>query len=177
MNNEELEILKDGQYLRLLKKGRWEFVERKGITGIVVIIAITHDNKIILTEQFRPPVNRNVIELPAGLVGDIPGEEHESLETAAKRELLEETGYKAGKLTQIFQGPPSAGLSKEIVTFFLATDLVKDGHGGGDETEDIIVHSVKVAEFDTWINNKINEDLLVDPKIYAGLYFSLQYKT
>ena len=53
----------------------------------VGIVAVTSDGRLLLVEQFRIPVGKNVIELPAGLVGDLPGQEEESLKLAAQREL------------------------------------------------------------------------------------------
>ncbi|HUV39721.1 MAG TPA: NUDIX hydrolase, partial [Planctomycetota bacterium] len=79
----------EGQHLRLVDQGGWEHVERIGVSGIVALVAVTASDEIVLVEQYRPALDRRVIELPAGLVGDRPGEEHEDLETAARRELLE----------------------------------------------------------------------------------------
>src|SRR5436190_19258340 len=61
----------EGKFLRVLKCGRWEYADRVGATGGVVIVAITNDGKLILTEQYRIPVTQRVIELPAGLAGNI----------------------------------------------------------------------------------------------------------
>src|SRR5208283_2845640 len=72
----------------------WEALERLGIAGIVVMVAVTPSGNVVLEKQFRPPLGRDVIELPAGLVE--PGE---SMEAAAGRELIEETGWAAGKLS------------------------------------------------------------------------------
>ena len=60
----------------------WEALERVGIGGIVVMVAVTPSGNIILERQFRPPLGRDVIELPAGLV-----ESDETMEVAAKREM------------------------------------------------------------------------------------------
>ena len=62
---------------------------------MVAIIAVTDEDKLLLVEQHRPPVNQTVLELPAGLVGDLSDHPMEDLEQAAQRELLEETGYRA----------------------------------------------------------------------------------
>src|SRR6476660_4648772 len=103
----------DGKYLQVLKRGKWEYVSRKKITGIVGIIPVTDDGKLILIEQFRMPVGKTVIELPAGLAGDVEGEENEPLVNAARRELLEETGYEAKEMIEVAAGTPSAGLCDE----------------------------------------------------------------
>ena len=91
----ERNVVAAGKHLRLVSVDGWEFAERTTCSGVVAIIAVTDDGKLILTEQFRPPVARRVIDLPAGLAGDISGQEHEPLERAARRALQEETGYDA----------------------------------------------------------------------------------
>jgi len=166
------EILGVGRFLRLEKKGVWEFVTRPGIHGAVAMIALTDAGQLVLVEQFRPPVDRRVIEIPAGLVGDLPGAEDEDLAVAAERELLEETGYRATRLTRVAEGPPSPGMCAEIVTFFHASGLVREGEGGGDESEDIRVHLVPVAEAPAWLGRQAAAGALIDPKIYLALYFA-----
>ncbi|HEX4000846.1 MAG TPA: hypothetical protein VHX65_20025, partial [Pirellulales bacterium] len=64
--------LASGKYLRLLAQAHWEFAERVNATGAVVIVAMTDERKLLLVEQYRIPVGCRVIELPAGLVGDVP---------------------------------------------------------------------------------------------------------
>jgi ADP-ribose pyrophosphatase len=163
--------LHEGKHLRFVRRGHWEYAERRGISGAVVIVAVTREGRLLLTEQFRPPVNRVVIELPAGLAGDIPGEEAEAFATAARRELLEETGYAAARMKRLAGGPASAGVSNEIVTFFLATGLREVGAGGGDAHEDIIVHKVPLTRVTRWLRQKEKDGALIDVKIFAGLYF------
>ena len=161
----------EGKFLRVIKQGRWEYADRAGSTGAVVIVAVTGEGKLILTEQYRIPVGRRVIELPAGLAGDIPAQELEDMATAAHRELLEETGYKAADMKPLMSGPPSAGLASEIVTFFLATGLRQVHAGGGIEHEEIEVHEIALDEVEGWLKVRSSEGILVDPKVYAGLYF------
>lgn len=167
----EPEVLWRGKFLRIMKSGRWEYADRVGATGAVVIVGVTDRGSIVLTEQFRIPVNQRVIELPAGIAGDIPGQEGEELAIAARRELLEETGYEAAGMELLFPGPPSAGLASEVVTFFKATGLRKVAKGGGEGHEDITVHEIPLGEIDAWLRRKSAEGLLVDPKVYTGLYF------
>jgi ADP-ribose pyrophosphatase len=163
-------VLFEGRYLRLLSQNGWEYVERVNCTGIAVIVALTPEREVLLVEQFRLPVRGSVIEFPAGLVGDVEGVEHESVEEAAKRELFEETGYEASSLVLLTEGPPSSGLSTEIVSFFGALDIVKTGEGGGDDTESIVLHMVHIESIDDWLAQKSNEGVLVDPKVYGGVY-------
>jgi len=160
----------EGKYVRLAAKGRWEYAERIGTTGAIVVVAVTSDRRLILVEQFRPAVSRNVIELPAGLVGD-DGDESEDAATAARRELLEETGYRAGSMTLLTAGPPSAGLSNEVIAFYHAGDLTKVDGGGGNQGEQITVHEVPLGDVESWLIARQRDGLLVDPKTYAGLFF------
>ena len=108
-------VLAEGRYLRLVTSDGWNYAERTRATGAVVVVAVTDEGRLLLTEQYRIPVAARVIELPAGIVGDEPGRESESFESAARRELLEETGYETGALTELTHGPPSAGFSSEMV--------------------------------------------------------------
>jgi ADP-ribose pyrophosphatase len=163
-------ILAEGKYLRLVARGHWEYAERTTATGAVAIVAITDSRRIVLVEQFRIPVGTNVIELPAGLAGDVVTEEPESLASTARRELLEETGYEASEMRLLTAGPTSAGLSNEVVTFFHATGLRKINAGGGDPHEQITVHEQPLDTLDEWLNEQAAQGTLVDPKIFAGLY-------
>ena len=99
----------EGAYLGLYIRDTWEFCERPNSTGVVGILPITDDGHIILVEQFRTPVGSNVIEIPAGLVGDEAEHADESLEDTARRELLEETGYRGDTITHLLSSPTSAG--------------------------------------------------------------------
>jgi ADP-ribose pyrophosphatase len=162
----------DGKYIRLVREGGWEFVKRKGISGIVAIVAVTDDQKLLLVEQYRPPVGRRVVELPAGLAGDVAGSENEALAAAAARELLEETGYAAGAMTLLGAGTASAGLSDEIITLFKATALTKAGPGDGDGSEQITLHEVPLAQAPQWLAAKVTQGCLIDLKVYGGLYFA-----
>jgi len=167
------EILYDGHYLQAVRRGRWEFVRRKNSTGVVIVMALTPTDELVLVEQYRAPVGARVVELPAGLAGDIVGKEDEALAEAAARELEEETGYRPGRLERLMHGPVSAGLTSEVVTFFRAHDLVRVSGGGGDQHEDIEVHRVARQALPAWLLAKTQAGVLVDPKVYAALYFLL----
>ena len=170
-DNLSFDILFEGRFLRVKRKDHWEYVERHKASGIVAILAITDNQEIILIEQLRIPVNRRVIEIPAGLAGDIEGRENEALAEAAKRELLEETGYEAQQMEYLMDGPPSAGLSTEMMTFFRARGLKQVGAIGGDGAENIQVHVVPLVKLKSWIETKRGEGCLVDYNIYAALYW------
>lgn len=160
----------EGRYLSLVERQGWEFVERRH--GVAVVIAWTPEHELLLVEQYRIPVACRTIELPAGLVGDDPVRSNEALLDAAARELVEETGWRAGRLTELMTCPSSAGLSSEMVTFVLAEDLDWLEPGGGDDSEDIIVHRVPAAALPQWLNDRHRAGLGIDPKIYAALYWS-----
>ena len=162
-----------GRFVRLVSDEGWEFAERLNSTGVVVIVPVTDEGELVLTEQFRKPVGRRVVDLPAGLAGDGPGGADEAFVTAAQRELVEETGYEAREMVLLAEGPSSAGLTSEIVTFYRAGGLTKVGPGGGDESEEIDVHLVPLESITTWLDNRVRQDCYIDPKVYVGLYFVL----
>lgn len=140
----------------------WEALERVGIGGIVVMAAVTPTGHIILEKQFRPPLGRNVIELPAGLVE--PGE---PMEDAAKRELIEETGWSAGRLEFLAEGPISTGASTELLRAFLCTDLDYVGKNGGDDNEIIEVVETPLGNVLDFLNKAQAAGCLVDLKVFG----------
>lgn len=160
-----------GRFLALIKEGHWEYAERVNATGAAIIVALTDEQKLLLVEQFRIPVHSRTIELPAGIIGDEPDAGDESIEQAANRELIEETGYSAARVEVLTHGPASSGLTSETVSLFRATGLRRVGKGGGIEHEEITVHEVSLDEVDAWLKTKAKTGALIDPKIYAGLYF------
>ena len=168
----ERKILYDGKFLTLWHEQGWEFVQRKNCSGIVVILAMTEDKKVLFTEQYRIPLGKNVVEFPAGLVNDLASEVDESFEEAASRELLEETGYEAGRMEHLVTGPVSSGMCCEIIAFFRAHELVRKSAGGGiGEFEQIRVHEVSLEDIPQWLDRVGRSGLLIDPKVYAGLYW------
>ena len=167
----ETQTLCNGRWLRLMKRGRCEYAERTNPGGGVIIIALTPEDRIVFVEQWREAVLSRTIEMPAGLVGDLDGEAGETAVTAAEREIVEETGYRAGRIEFLMSGPSSAGMTNEIMSFVRAHDLVHEHAGGGDHTEDIIVHEIPRAEAAAWLLQKMREGFSIDPKLFAGLYF------
>ena len=168
---EEITILATGRFLRLVRRGHWEYAERVNTTGAVVIVAVTDDGRLLLVEQFRLPLGCPVIELPAGLAGDSPELRGEELQAAARRELLEETGYAAREMLYLTDGPSSAGMTTEEYTLLRAVGLTRVARGGGDESESIVVYEVPLAEVPDWLDQQRQSGKKVDPRIYAGLYF------
>jgi ADP-ribose pyrophosphatase len=173
----EVRVVAQGRFLDLVCRGRWEFVQRRNATGVVLVVAVTPHGKLLLVEQYRPPVDSQVIELPAGLVNDQVGISVESCAEAARRELLEETGYDAGQLREIFSGPSSAGLTDEQVSIFLATGLQKVHAGGGVENENIVVHEVPLSAAFEWLDAQHNAGRKVDVRVYAGIHIAAKHLT
>ena len=153
------------------ERDHWEYAFRTNASGVVVLVPVTDAGELVLVEQYRIPVKSRVIELPAGLAGDT-GDRDEELKTAAQRELLEETGYRAGFLEELLTCPSTPGMSDEIVTIFYASGLERVGSGGGDEDENITVHRVPLESATRWLETRMTEGIMVDPKIYAGLFWA-----
>ncbi|MEE9451698.1 MAG: NUDIX hydrolase [Gammaproteobacteria bacterium] len=171
-------ILYQGDYLQICSIDTWEFVERPNCTGIVNIIAVTDNEELLLIEQYRAGLDNVVIELPAGLAGDHAEFKNESLEKAAKRELLEETGYEAQRLKQLISTPPSCGMSSEIITFFYSDKIKKIGCGGGIDSEDICVYPVPIKEIASFLADQQRQNKAIATQVYAGLYLlSLERNT
>lgn len=165
-----VERLCESKYLRLLKRGPWEYVQRTHPAGAVVIVAVTDDDRVVLTDQWRVPVGRRVIEMPAGIVGDEPDLSDEPRLEAARRELLEETGYEADEWCEALTSVSSAGLTDETVTFFLARGLRRVAAGGGIAHEKILVHLVPLSEFDLWLDQRLAAGYQVDGRLYSGIW-------
>ena len=169
----ETKPLWEGRYLRSIlinyrnSKGDiipWEAFQRVGVKGIVAVVPFTRDNEVILIKQFRPPVNGFVIEFPAGL-----NDRDEPLEEVARRELLEETGYRADSLEVIAEGPLSSGASTEILTVYLANHVVHTGKQRLDNVEDIAVIRLPSEGFYENFMSLQGDDTYLDLKI-PGLY-------
>ena len=151
---------------------KWESFERVNCKGVVAIVPVTDDKEVLLIRQFRPPVNGYVIEFPAGL-----NDKGDTLEEAARRELLEETGYSAKEIIFLTEGPMSSGSSGEILTVFLAKGLALNplnqvqGQGQGigkrDETEDIEVIKIPISELYQTLDALRSEGNYIDLKIYG----------
>ncbi len=169
----ESTTLWEGDYLRIKKldllnhSGRtfhWEVVQRVGVRGIVAVVPFTYDHHVLVIKQYRPPVDRFVIEFPAGL-----NDRNEPLEEVARRELKEETGYRAERLEFLARGPLSSGASSEILTVFVALDVKEDGTQQLDEVEDIEVIRLPIDGFTERLLELESEDTFIDLKI-PGLF-------
>lgn len=169
--NDTSNVEHEGKFLRFVKRNNWEFVERKNTTGIVAVVPITKEGNIVLVKQYREPFKKIVAEIPAGLIGDI--DNTETATTAARRELLEETGYYAHMLHELGTFTVSPGLSSEQLTYVIATDLEKQTEGGGDESEQIEVFELPVQMAAMALMEMEKKgDVLVDAKIFTSLLFA-----
>lgn len=163
------QTLYEGQWLRLVRIGHWESCERTHGQGMaVIVIAVTPADDVLFVEQYRIPLGARTIEMPAGLVGDDHAED--TLVDAARRELIEETGWSPGRVEVLLTGPTSSGMSNERIAFVRARDLVRVGDGGGVDDENIIVHAVPRAEAPVWLMRKRAEGFELDLKLWAGLW-------
>ena len=166
------ETLFETRWLKVQRLDHWDFVRRPQADSCVGILAITPDREILLVEQFRIPIQRRVIEIPAGIVGDEPEHLGESLAATATRERVEETGYRAGTIGPLIASPTSAGLTAEFMHLFLAGDLVREHAGGGVSGEDIVVHRVPLTSLRRWLRAQQAAGLAIDFKIHAALWLA-----
>ncbi|OBX20771.1 NUDIX hydrolase [Erythrobacter sp. QSSC1-22B] len=158
------EIVWQGKYVVAKTRGRWEYVGRARNIRAAVILATIGDD-VILIEQYRVPLGRNCIELPAGLIGDEDGAEDEDDLVAAGRELEEETGYRAGRLEDCGTYYSSPGMVSESFTLVRATQLERVGEGGGTESEDITVHRIPRTELKRFLDGKRGEGCGIDVRL------------
>ena len=161
----------NGRFLGLKERNGWEYAYRTNASGVVVLVPVTDAGELVLVEQYRPPVRSRVLELPAGLVGD-NGDAGEDFKVAAQRELLEETGFRAAFMEELLDCPSSPGMSDEVFTVFYAGGLERIGPGGGVGNENITVHLVPLENFTSWLESRLTEGVMFDPKIFAGVYWA-----
>ena len=137
------EIVWQGKFVTAKTRGKWEYVSRARGIRAAVILAIDDADHVILVEQYRVPLGRICIELPAGLIGD--GDVDEDDATAAARELEEETGYRAERMEVLGEFWSSPGMVTESYSLLRAHGLTRIGPGGGTDSENITVHRVALS--------------------------------
>ena len=157
-------IVWQGKYVVAKTRGRWEYVSRARGIRAAVIIAI-EDGHVLLVEQYRVPLGRVCLELPAGLIGDDDGVDDEPAEVAAIRELEEETGYTAAHMDDLGEYHSSPGMVSESFTLMRARGLRKVGDGGGTESEDITVHRVPLSALPEFVAQRRALGHAVDVRI------------
>ena len=169
MNLDDLpppEVMWAGKYVRVLRRGKWEYASRSNNINAVVILAV-HEEKLILIDQPRVPLDCRCLELPAGLVGD---EDPEATpESTAIKELEEETGFTAERVERLGEYYASPGMLSESFTLVRAHGVRRIGEGGGDENEDINVHLVPRSDIPNFIEQKRAEGFGVDVKLLLFL--------
>jgi len=154
----------EGRFITAKRDGKWEYVSRSRGIKAAVILAID-EGHVLLVEQYRVPLGKNCIELPAGLVGDHDHNGEEDSATAAIRELEEETGYRAGTMEDCGEFYSSPGMVSESFSLFKASGLSKVSDGGGVEGENITVHRVALSELDEFVAQKRREGAGIDVKL------------
>ncbi|MGB5724849.1 MAG: NUDIX hydrolase [Parasphingorhabdus sp.] len=162
--SEKIEIMWEGRFITAKREGKWEYVSRSRGIRAAVILAID-DGHVLLVEQYRVPLGKACIELPAGLVGDHDDNADEDASIAAIRELEEETGYRAATIQNCGEFYSSPGMVSESFSLFKASGLTKVSEGGGTDGEDITVHRVALAELNEFIEKKRQADLAIDVKL------------
>lgn len=146
------------------KYSKREIVEHP---SAVAVAALTDDGSIIMVRQFRKAVEKNLLEIPAGLI-----EINEEPKEAGLRELAEETGYIASNMEYLFEFYTSPGFSNEKVYLFLATDL-KEGESNPDSDENIEITQYKLEELiDMVIRGDIYDSKTVISILYVNKYLS-----
>lgn len=151
-----------GRFVEARRRGRWEYAGRSAGIRAAVILAIDA-GEVILVEQYRVPIGKFCLELPAGLIGD-ETEGEEALETAV-RELEEEAGYRAAQWEELGEFWSSPGMLSESFTLVKATGLSRVGDGGGTGHENIMVHRVPLERVAETIADHRARDHAVDAKL------------
>lgn len=170
------ETVFEGEHLRFVRKhfktgkgeeGVWETIERKNIynKGAVVIVALTKERELILERHWRAPLEAFVIQFPAGL-SDKEGENEEEV---ARRELLEETGYKAEKLIPVIVLPLCPALTPTRATHFFAPEVEFVGKENREITEEIEVLKVPTGKLGDFLLN-LPKDTELDLRVPGILW-------
>jgi ADP-ribose pyrophosphatase len=150
----------EGKHVFVKERDGWEYVERTNSTEAVAVIAVTENDELLLTEQYRRAVDANVIDWVAGLL-----DSGKDAEATARQELSEEAGFACTRIEHVASGPSSPGITSEIVHIVRAHGLRRTGQGGGVGGEKIAVHVVPRREAVEWLRRKEAEGVLVDLKV------------
>lgn len=104
--------------------------------GGVTIVAILADRRVLLVRQYRHAAGEALLELPAGTLDRQPGGLLEDRLAAAKRELSEETGYRAASWRELATFFTAPGFATELMTMYLATDVSPDPDYSGPDVDE-----------------------------------------
>lgn len=160
-----IEVVLDDVALPMGGEAKRELIFHHGGVGI---IPITKENKMIMVKQFRKPLEKVVLEIPAGKID--PGEGQQP-EKTARRELEEETGYRAEKLEYVTEMYLSPGFSNEKLYIYLGQQLEKvENPRPQDDDEVLELYELTLEE----AHQAITDGLICDAKtIYAVQYWEL----
>ena len=162
-----------GKYITTKVRGNWEYVSRSRGIRAAVILAVDDEDHVLLVEQYRVPLGRSCIELPAGLIGDHDDVVGEDDLAAAARELEEETGYRAGRLTRLAAYYTSPGYTSEQMTIFRADDCAPID-GAIDPDELIALAPTPLADIPRLVAP--GPDQIADGKALLGLLLLLRQR-
>ena len=171
MNLDDLppaEVMWEGEFVRAVRRGKWEYASRANDIRAVVILA-EYEGRVILIDQPRAALGVRCVELPAGLVGD--EDPNATVETTAVKELEEETGFTAENIEQLGDYYASPGMVSEGFTLVRATGVRRVGDGGGGDDEDINVHLVARPEIPNFLEQKRAEGFGIDVKLLIFMNF------
>ena len=161
------EVIFKGEYLNiakmevLLPDGKIKSRDVIRHPGATAIIAFLDDDNIILIEQFRLALNKVILEIPAGKLNH-----GEDIKECARRELEEETGYKANRLEYLGSIAPAPGFCDELLHLYKASDLVL---GSKNEDEDEFTN-VKIININK-VKEMIKKGEIIDSKTISILAY------
>ena len=158
------EIVWSGKFVQAKRRGKWEYAGRPGGMRAAVILAVDA-GEVVLVEQYRVPLGKACLELPAGLIGDEDGRADEDTFAAAERELEEETGYAAARWEDLGEYSSSPGTLSETFSLLKASGLTRVGEGGGTEHEDIVVHKVPIARLAAFVAERRAAGVMIDVRL------------
>lgn len=133
--------------------------------GAVVVLPLLDENTVVMIRNERPIVQQTLWELPAGTL-----DEGEEPLACASRELIEETGYSAGKISHVIDFFSTPGFCNELLFTYLAQDLTYVGQKL-DETEKIDVEAISLEQ----ALNMIKKGVICDAKSICLLLYLAQY--
>jgi ADP-ribose pyrophosphatase len=166
---EGAQVMWEGRFITAVRDGEWEYVRRARGIRAAVILAETDQGEVVLVEQYRVPLGRSCLELPAGLIGDDDGGDDDTVEAAARRELEEETGYRAETIEVIGEFYSSPGMVSESFTLVRARGLTRVGEGGGTAGEDIAVRLVARSDIARYVEDRRASGVGIDVKLLTLL--------
>lgn len=143
---------------------KWDYIDHK--RGGACIVPVLPDGRILMIHQYRPAIDRETLELPAGARDSI----QEDTAVTAARELEEETGYRSDKISLLLKLRSAVAYCSEFTDVYLAEDLIPIGGQHLDEAEEI---RIEAFDLDTLLE-KIYSGQIQDAKTAAGI---LAYST